>query len=400
MPRQAPLVIGLLSHYFQDANLGCVALSISDVLLMDQVAGDLGIPIEYRVIVNEKHPSLQLSFTNSHHEYRVFPSAKQSVRHPVRLATTKVFDDCDLVVNINAGDGFTDLYGFGRVLTETYMSTLALLRHKSLVMAPQTIGPFDGRAARLIGARVLRRSSRVFTRDSLSTALCASLGVEGHTSEVIDVAFALPYEAVTHAGERPQVGVNVSGLLFRGGYDQSNYFGLAFDYREFIEHLIARLVTSGAAVHLIPHVLSAPGSIEDDYSACEQVHASFPETILAPAFPGPIEAKNYIAGLDFFTGARMHSTIAAFSSNVAVVPIGYSKKLNGLFDTLDYPYYIDARDPRWNTDDAVEQVLSWFEERAALKSSTQKSARISEDRLAAYRRELAEIFESTLAARS
>jgi colanic acid/amylovoran biosynthesis protein len=64
--------------------------------------------------------------------------------------------------------------------------------------------------------------------------------------------------------------------------------------------------------------------------------------LLAPFFLNPIFAKNYIAGLDFFAGARMHSTIAAFSSGIAVFPMAYSRKFNGLFiDTLDYKYMGD-----------------------------------------------------------
>ena len=43
-------------------------------------------------------------------------------------------------------------------------------------------------------------------------------------------------------------------------------------------------------------------------------------------------------------GARMHSTIAAFSSEVPVFPMAYSRKFNGLFtDTLQYPYMADMK---------------------------------------------------------
>ena len=44
---------------------------------------------------------------------------------------------------------------------------------------------------------------------------------------------------------------------------------------------------------------------------------AIPGTVLAPRFSTPSEAKTYIAGLDFFMGARMHACIAAFSSGVA-----------------------------------------------------------------------------------
>ena len=51
------------------------------------------------------------------------------------------------------------------------------------------------------------------------------------------------------------------------------------------------------------------------------------------------ELKGYIAMCSFFVGARTHSTIAAYSSNVPTLVIGYSVKSRGiakdLFGTYD-----------------------------------------------------------------
>lgn len=397
MPTNKPLIIGLLSHYFEDANLGCVALSVSNVILMDQVAQSMGIPLEYRILVTEKHPDITLEFTQNPYVYRRYTGAKQTVRHPVRLLRTDIFDDCDLVTNINAGDGFTDLYGWGRVLTETYMSTLAQMRHKPVIMAPQTIGPFDHVISRRIASRVLSRCEQVYARDEQSTALARRLGALNTTIEVIDVAFALPFDKPDASrGDRPlSVGINVSGLLHRGGYNRDNYFNLSFEYRDFITLLVDRLSSEGCEIHLIPHVIAEAGTIEDDYSACEEVHKEHPETILAPRFEDPIEAKSYIAALDFFSGARMHSTIGAISSHVPVVPIGYSKKLKGLYDTLRYPYYIDARED-WTAESAVDQFIEWLRQRDQLRDAIEAGAEIVESRLELYRQGLEATFREAL----
>ena len=64
--------------------------------------------------------------------------------------------------------------------------------------------------------------------------------------------------------------------------------------------------------------------------------------MVAPRFRTPSEAKTYIAGLDFFMGARMHACIAAFSSGVPVVPMAYSRKFAGLFGTLGYDHTVDC----------------------------------------------------------
>ena len=48
--------------------------------------------------------------------------------------------------------------------------------------------------------------------------------------------------------------------------------------------------------------------------------------------------------MDIFIGSRMHSTIAAFSSNVITIPISYSRKFEGLFNSLNYPFVINGRE--------------------------------------------------------
>ena len=69
--------------------------------------------------------------------------------------------------------------------------------------------------------------------------------------------------------------------------------------------------------------------------------------------------------MDFFMGARMHSTIGAFSANVPVLPMAYSRKFNGLFvDTLNYPHMADLRVQ--NKEKIMSLVKASFENRKEL----------------------------------
>ncbi|MGJ7723542.1 polysaccharide pyruvyl transferase family protein [Escherichia coli] len=43
--------------------------------------------------------------------------------------------------------------------------------------------------------------------------------------------------------------------------------------------------------------------------------------VVAERFTNPITAKSYISSIDFFTGARMHATIAAFSAGVILLAV-------------------------------------------------------------------------------
>lgn len=385
------ITVGLLSHYFSDSNLGCVALSISNVYLLERAAVRAGVGVSYVHVINEKTSSDNPPAVAGDWVVSRMPSTSAAVRRPWVLARAEALDGCDLVMNINAGDGFTNIYGFPRQVAESYMSLAVALKSIPLILAPQTIGPFTSGLSKRLASSVLRRAERVFARDQESAEVARVLGAQSACQEVIDVAFALPFvpPPVSSPSAKGRVGVNVSGLLWRGGYDRDNYFGLSFDYRQYTKRLVERLIEEGFEVHLIGHVFS-PGGVEDDLSACEELAEECPAVSVAPRFDGPEAAKSYIAGMDAFTGARMHATIGAISAGVPVVPFGYSDKVRGLYGTLGYNYYIDAREA-WTAASASEQTLEWLLNREDLRSAATDARAVWSTALSDYEDSLVEL---------
>ena len=82
-------------------------------------------------------------------------------------------------------------------------------------------------------------------------------------------------------------------------------------------------------------------------------------------YDSPMEAKGVIAQMDVFIGARMHATIAAFSSGVATIPFSYSRKFEGLYHDLGYPYLISGE--KTSTEDAVKTTLQWIKDANLLR---------------------------------
>ena len=74
--------------------------------------------------------------------------------------------------------------------------------------------------------------------------------------------------------------------------------------------------------------------------------------------------KTLIAGMDVMLAARMHAAIGAFSAGVPVIPFSYSRKFEGLFESLDYPYVIHGAGE--DTDQAVRRTLDMVENREKL----------------------------------
>lgn len=161
------------------------------------------------------------------------------------------------------------------------------------------------------------------------------------------MAFFLPYETISQDKNYIHVGVNISALLWNGDYTRNNQFGLKCDYQSLVRQLIDYFLNQeNVKVHLVSHVVGAERHIENDYAVSYDLWREYdnPNLLLAPLALGPIEIKSYIAGLDFFMGARMHATIGVFSAGIPVVPMAYSRKFNGLFaDTLNYHFMVDLK---------------------------------------------------------
>ena len=84
----------------------------------------------------------------------------------------------------------------------------------------------------------------------------------------------------------------------------------------------------------------------------------------------------------------MHATIGATSSGVPVIPVAYSRKFNGLFDTLQYPFYIDAKSGI-TVDEALERFEQYMHKTDDMKEALVKAKKIYTDKLKEYQRNLA-----------
>jgi colanic acid/amylovoran biosynthesis protein len=269
----------------------------------------------------------------------------------------------DVVASIAGGDSFSDIYGLERLLYMSLPQILAVLLGQKLVLLPQTIGPFRRRFSRAVARYILRRADHIYSRDRTGlqeiTALIGAGLCSQRASFCYDVAFVMDstrpdrieVEAPPQvfAGTGPLVGVNISGLLYMGGYTRNNMFGLRADYRNFVPRVIDLFIGKGASVVLVPHVFGAGDNSESDLTACDEVYerlkSKYGERIgVVRRRYDQGEIKYLIGQCDFFVGSRMHSCIAAVSQCVPAVSVAYSDKFIGVMATLGIESLVaDAR---------------------------------------------------------
>ena len=297
---------------------------------------------------------------------------------------------CDAVLDISGGDSFTDIYGPGRLRTVLSPKLAALRAGRPLLLLPQTYGPFTEPDSRRAAARVVRQAEIALARDDESYAILAELaGPDFDPSRHrlgVDVAFGLAprrptratHEAIVRTLERPRarplVGVNVSGLLWRDDAAPKS-LALRLDYAEVCQGLVRGLVDAGADVLLVPHVRDVAHGRESDLSAAQALRGSLERSdatrvSILPDDLAADEVKWVIAQLDWFSGARMHATIAALSSGVPASAIGYSMKTRAVFATCGVGgEVVDA--PSVDSGEALLRLLTAYDRRQEVRAALQ-----------------------------
>jgi len=295
----------------------------------------------------------------------------------------KAIYEADFVGDIRGGDSFSDIYGTRLFIVNAMPAIISILLHKKLVLLPQTYGPYKSSLARTIARFILARSSRIYARDTQSIPIVNDLlGVQGNREEIQfcpDVAFTLaaisPREILIDPplekkNSEPLVGLNISGLLYMGGFTRDNMFGLKFDYKSFVRQLLLRfLEESSARILIVPHVLGADAESEPE--ACEEVWRNVPERYrdrvhLLRGHYDQNGIKGIIGQCDFFLGARMHACIAALSQMIPTVGLAYSQKFLGVFESAGAGNMVlDCR--KIGMTELLAECLRRFEERESVR---------------------------------
>lgn len=347
-----PVRIGIFGIALLSTNYGVTALGVSQLKVIFDICKQESKSIEVYVFSGENEHELETLKS-------YLPVENIKIKDIIRLRTgvkgwkniAKDVNKCDLVIDLTYGDSFSDIYGIKNYFVYAIPKVLTERAGVPLVIGPQTIGPFYNKLVKFSARQVLSKANYLFVRDDLSLKQIQRMRISDTTIRTSDLAMSLPYNPDMYClkGVKQRAGLNVSSLLWSG---KSANIRLKLDYKRLIRTIIGKLDELDFEVHLITHVYESVGFTE--YDLAKSLHEEFPGTILAPAFDNPMEAKSYISKMDVFLGSRMHATIGAFSAGVPVIPIAYSRKFEGLYNTLGYKYSVDCTS--LTTDKAISMI--------------------------------------------
>lgn len=178
----------------------------------------------------------------------------------------------------------------------------------------------------------------IFARESLTYEALVEAGLGHKTYFYPDSAFTLATKYLPLPEgfqEGNTVGINVSPLIV----SNETVKGMTMkNYKALVEHI---LKTTDMSVALIPHVI---WDRSNDRTTINELYEYFKDEkrVVKIEDHSCEELKGYIARCRFFIGARTHATIAAYSSKVPTLVIGYSVKAKGIAKDLfgSYENYV------------------------------------------------------------
>lgn len=186
----------------------------------------------------------------------------------------------------------------------------------------------------------LQGFEKIYARESITYEALRGAGIsENRLVLRKDPAFELETELPGRYPENfipgKMVGINLSPMV----QQRESKPGITMEcYRNLIKYVLDNTDNN---IALVPHVVWANN---DDRKPLKELYDAFYSTgrvVLLEDAPAE-ELKGFISECNFFVGARTHSTIAAYSSGVKTLVIGYSVKSRGIAKDLygDYEGYV------------------------------------------------------------
>lgn len=262
---------------------------------------------------------------------------------------------CDALVDIS-GYAFGD--GFSWIKTKNAIARSKAYHRcgKPIIFMPQMFGPFKNPKVRESFRTCCQYATVIYAREKYSfEAVREVIGDDDRLKIAPDITI---FSRCTSSFNASEVGVD-------GAYAclVPNERMLDQGKREWGDSYIERMTRAGIEMSrngICPVIVIHAGDGKDaDLADRIRDNINFSKCALAArivAYPDPCDLKAFIAGSRFLVGSRFHSLVAAFSSGVPGVALGWAHKYDALAGDFGVPQ-LQHR----GTDD-VEHLASLVEE--------------------------------------
>jgi polysaccharide pyruvyl transferase WcaK-like protein len=247
-------------------------------------------------------------------QYKLFQNENYAFR-VIHSDLIKLIPNYDIILSIGG-----DNYCYGEQPGIYEIDRNVKNAGKKLVLWGASIGEEDLSDSKL---EDLKLFDLILARESLTYEILTNHGLT-NVELCADGAFTMDKEELPlplgwQVGNT--LGFNFSPLVWKKNKDSHQ---AAFNL---VQHI---LETTIMTIAFTPHVIEEG---TDDYACLQDFYNEFKNTgrvVLLPNNLNAIQYKGYISRMRFFIGARTHATIAAYSTLIPTMVLGYSVKSKGI----------------------------------------------------------------------
>lgn len=340
-------LVRMLSRKFKE--IGVTSYALASNIREDE---QYGVHKEVNLINLSSHINqMSLSYIKAYVLNRFFKSHVQLDMYPYRKKL-KELEDYDVAVAIGG-----DTYSYSYAASNTYMHDVFIKKGMRTVLWGCSINPelLDDRRV----LKDLMRFDYITARESITYNALRDKGIK-NIDLLPDVAFGLNrIESLQSKNIKPNtIGLNLSPMIISYHKDVE----LIYDnFDELVKYIIEE---TDFNIALIPHVVWHGN---DDRKILERIYTSFGKSSRLEFIEdcNCMELKGVIARCRMMICSRTHASIAAYSSKVPTLVLGYSVKSKGIacdvWGEAKSDFVVPVQSFKSKTDllDAFKEMLSY-----------------------------------------
>ena len=169
--------IGLFGISLLSVNYGVTALGLAQLDFLERIAVKNNIKLEYYIFsgddfnkISEIKKKLNI---NSKITIQKLINLKSGLKGFSNIANK--IKECDIIIDLTYGDSFSDIYGFKNFLLYSIPKLMTIHNDRTLVIGPQTIGPYKNKLVKIISNKILNKATILCVRDEKSLALAQNM---------------------------------------------------------------------------------------------------------------------------------------------------------------------------------------------------------------------------------
>jgi len=267
-------------------------------------------------------------------------------------------DECDVCVSLS-GETINDYY-YPHMYLRLLTYYLAILKHKEMILFPQSIGPVFKPLSKYLLRKVFGKAKVIVARDELSLKVAKELWANCKAKVVFspDVAVTQESEVLPLDGfkvSKKVIGLTVSDI-------PKAEMGISNEYLDtLIDKVLKVFPSSDYSILLMPSNYKY-GDLSGDYVYClkakEMLEAKkYTVDILKNEVIHPDVYQGYQKSLFAFISTRMHVGILASSAGIPTVMINTQHKIKAYMDIMHMgDYVVEVRDLESNLEKTLESL--------------------------------------------